>query len=100
MPSRNGSKSAHRTVMSPNPLAPNMPQQGQLALTWLIGLAPGAGLGNDAPGSAFRREQAQEGNRMRTTMLVLAAASLAAPAMEAPAGARGYYQGKVWRDSN
>ena len=37
---------------------------------------------------------------MRTMMLVLAAASLAVPAIESPAAARGYYQGKVWRDSN
>ena len=38
---------------------------------------------------------------MRTTILVLAATSLAVPAMEVPAAAaRGYYQGKVWRDSN
>ena len=37
---------------------------------------------------------------MRTIMLALAAASLAVPALEAPAGARGYYQGKVWRDSD
>ena len=38
---------------------------------------------------------------MRTTMLVLAAASLGAPALEAPAAARGsQYDGKVWRDSD
>ena len=33
-------------------------------------------------------------------MLVLAAGTLAVPAIETPAEARGYYQGKVWRDSN
>ena len=37
---------------------------------------------------------------MRKMILVLAAASLAVPTMEAPATARGDYQGKVWRDSN
>jgi len=37
---------------------------------------------------------------MQKMVLVLAAASLAAPTMEAPATARGYYHGKVWRDSN
>lgn len=37
---------------------------------------------------------------MRTMMLVLAATSLAMPAMETPAAARGYYHGKVWRDSH
>ena len=36
---------------------------------------------------------------MRKTMLALAAVSLAAPVMEAPATARGYYHGKVWKDS-
>ncbi|HET9814793.1 MAG TPA: glycine zipper 2TM domain-containing protein [Xanthobacteraceae bacterium] len=36
---------------------------------------------------------------MRKLMLVLATVSLAVPAMETPAAARGYYQGKVWRDS-
>jgi uncharacterized protein YcfJ len=36
---------------------------------------------------------------MRKIMLTLAAVSLAAPVMEAPAMARGYYHGKVWRDS-
>ena len=39
---------------------------------------------------------------MRKTVLALAAASLAAPVMPAPAVAhdRGYYQGRVWRDSS
>ena len=38
---------------------------------------------------------------MRIMMLGLAAGSLAAPALEAPAAAaRGYYEGKVWRDSD
>ena len=38
---------------------------------------------------------------MRTTMLVLAAASLTAPALETPAAARGNkYAGKIWRDSD
>jgi uncharacterized protein YcfJ len=36
---------------------------------------------------------------VRKFTLVLAAASLMAPAMETPAAARGYYHGKVWRDS-
>ena len=37
---------------------------------------------------------------MRKITLVLAAASLAMPvAMPAPTYAQGYYQGKVWRDS-
>jgi outer membrane lipoprotein SlyB len=36
---------------------------------------------------------------MRKIMLTLAAVSLAAPVMEVPAMARGYYHGKVWRDS-
>jgi uncharacterized protein YcfJ len=36
---------------------------------------------------------------MRKFTLVLVAASLMAPATETPAAARGYYQGKVWRDS-
>jgi len=37
---------------------------------------------------------------MQKMMLVLAATSLAIPAMEAPASARGYYSGKTWRDSH
>ncbi len=37
---------------------------------------------------------------MRKLMLVLAAASLAVPMLPAPAVAHGYYNGKVWRDSN
>ena len=37
---------------------------------------------------------------MKKIMLAVAATSLAIPAMEAPAAARGhYYTGKVWRDS-
>jgi uncharacterized protein YcfJ len=36
---------------------------------------------------------------MRKTMLTLAAISLTAPILETPAAARGYYHGKVWRDS-
>jgi outer membrane lipoprotein SlyB len=36
---------------------------------------------------------------MRKMMLALAATTLMAPAMEAPAAARGY-SGKVWRDSH
>jgi uncharacterized protein YcfJ len=36
---------------------------------------------------------------MRKFTLIVAAASLIAPAMDTPAAARGYYQGKVWRDS-
>ncbi len=36
---------------------------------------------------------------MRKAMLALAATSLAVPAMETPAAARGY-SGKVWRDSD
>ena len=37
---------------------------------------------------------------MKKIMLAVAATSLAVPAMEAPAAARGhYYTGKVWRDS-
>ena len=37
---------------------------------------------------------------MRQVMLALAATSLAVPAMNGPAMARGgYYQGKVWKDS-
>ena len=38
---------------------------------------------------------------MRQVMLALAAASLAVPAMDAPAMARGsHYKGKVWKDSD
>lgn len=37
---------------------------------------------------------------MRRMMLVLATAALVMPAMETPAAARGYYHGKVWRDSH
>jgi hypothetical protein len=37
---------------------------------------------------------------MRQVMLALAAASLAVPAMDTPATARGnHYKGKVWKDS-
>jgi uncharacterized protein YcfJ len=36
---------------------------------------------------------------MRKIMLTLAAVSLTMPVMETPAAARGYYHGKVWRDS-
>jgi len=37
---------------------------------------------------------------MKKIMLAVAATSLAIPAMEVPAAARGhYYSGKVWRDS-
>lgn len=37
---------------------------------------------------------------MRKTILVVAAATIAVPAIPTPALARdGYYQGKVWRDS-
>ena len=36
---------------------------------------------------------------MRKLMLVIAATSLAVPVMDTPAAARGYYHGKVWRDS-
>jgi uncharacterized protein YcfJ len=32
-------------------------------------------------------------------MLILAATSLTVPVMQTPASARGYYHGKVWRDS-
>jgi hypothetical protein len=38
---------------------------------------------------------------MRQVMLALAAASLAVPAMDTPAMARGsHYKGKVWKDSD
>lgn len=37
---------------------------------------------------------------MRKLMLGLAAASLTVPMLPAPADAHGYYNGKVWRDSN
>jgi hypothetical protein len=39
---------------------------------------------------------------LRTTILALSAAALAFPALPAAAAARdnGYYDGKVWRDSN
>lgn len=38
---------------------------------------------------------------MRKLMLALAATSMAVPALETPAMARGsYYHGKVWRDSH
>ena len=37
---------------------------------------------------------------MQKIMLALAATSLAIPAMETPAAARGYYSGKTWRDSH
>lgn len=37
--------------------------------------------------------------KLRTTMLALVAASLAVPAIPAQAHERGYYEGKVWRDS-
>jgi outer membrane lipoprotein SlyB len=36
---------------------------------------------------------------MRKFMLILAGVSLTVPVMETPAAARGYYHGKVWRDS-
>ena len=36
---------------------------------------------------------------MRKIMLTLAAVSLTVPVMDMPAAARGYYHGKVWRDS-
>ncbi len=36
---------------------------------------------------------------MRKIMLTLAAVSLTMPVMQTPANARGYYHGKVWRDS-
>ena len=36
---------------------------------------------------------------MRKIMLTIAAISLTAPVMDPPAAARGYYHGKVWRDS-
>jgi uncharacterized protein YcfJ len=36
---------------------------------------------------------------MRKIMLTLAAVSLTVPVMDTPAAARGYYHGKVWRDS-
>jgi len=36
---------------------------------------------------------------MRKIMLTIAAISLIAPVMDTPAAARGYYHGKVWRDS-
>jgi len=36
---------------------------------------------------------------MRKIMLTIAAISLTAPVMDTPAAARGYYHGKVWRDS-
>jgi uncharacterized protein YcfJ len=37
---------------------------------------------------------------MRKIMLALAATSMAVPVIDTPAAARGYYQGKVWRDSS
>jgi hypothetical protein len=37
---------------------------------------------------------------MRKIMLAIAATSLTVPVMPTAANAAGYYQGKVWRDSN
>lgn len=36
---------------------------------------------------------------MRKVMLALAAASMTVPVLPAPAAAKGYYKGKIWRDS-
>jgi hypothetical protein len=74
-------------------------QTNRSSLIGLTGLARRRPIGNDDADFALRRDILQ-GNDMQKMVLVLAAASLAAPTMEAPAAARGYYQGKVWRDSN
>ncbi|MFL6729156.1 MAG: glycine zipper 2TM domain-containing protein [Sphingomicrobium sp.] len=37
---------------------------------------------------------------MRKFMLTLAVATLTVPVMDTPASARGYYHGRVWRDSH